>query len=230
MIYIIHIGKCGGGSLKKELRLKNKEFEGCHCNKPIIKEKFKYIILIRDPINRFISAFNWKMFRCTTKEGYDFEDLKIQDNINEIEGYKYWKDINNFAENLYDKNGNINDMALKLIENSNHLHFDINYYLEEILPFLNRNNCDIIRYEYYHDDINKVFNIESISSKSHVYTKPYNKYISDKGIQNLRKFLEKDYNCFHKLRGKNIINKEYYQNILSGNFILKNNDNDNNNI
>ena len=218
MIYIIHIGKCGGGSLKQELKKKNKDFKGCHCKKPIIKEKFKYIILIRDPINRFISAFNWKMFKCTTKE-------VNKNNINEIEGYKYWNDINNFAENLYDKNGNINDMALKLIENSNHLHFDINYYLEEILPFCNRNNCDIIRYEYYHNDISKVFNIESISSKSHVYTKPYNKYISDKGIENLRKFLEKDYNCFHKLRKKNIINNEYYQNILSGNFILKNNDN-----
>ena len=63
--------------------------------KPIIKEKFKYIILIRDPINRFISAFNWKMFRCTTKEGKNFEGLKIENNINEIEGYKYWNDINN---------------------------------------------------------------------------------------------------------------------------------------
>ena len=225
MIYIIHIGKCGGGSLRQEL--KNKDFKACHCHckKPMIEEKFKYIILIRDPINRFISAFNWKLFRCTTKVGANLEEFKKKKiyNINEIEGYKYWNDINNFAENLYDKNGNINDMALKLIENSNHLHFDINYYLEEILPFFNRNNCDIIRYEYYHDDVNKVFNIESISSKSHFYTKPYNKYISDKGIQNLRKFLEKDYNCFHKLRKKNIINNEYYQNILSGNFILKNN-------
>lgn len=46
-------------------------------------------------------------------------------------------------------------MALKLIKNSNHLHFDINYYLEEILLFCNRNNCDIIRYAYY-NDINKV--------------------------------------------------------------------------
>ena len=167
------------------------------------------------------------MFRSTTKEGYNFQGMKKITNINEIEGYKYWNDINNFAENLYDKNGNINDMALKLIENSNHLHKDINYYLEKILPFCNRNNCDIIRYEYYHDDINKVFNIESITSKRHVYTNPYNKYISDKGIQNLRKFLEKDYNCFHKLRKENIINNEYYQNILSGNFILKNNDNNN---
>ena len=113
-------------------------------------------------------------------------------------------------------------MALKLIKNSNHLHFDINYYLEEILPIFNKNNCDIIRFEYYHDDINEIFNIESVTSQCHVYKKPYNKYISDKGIQNLRKFLEKDYKCFHKLREKNIINDEYYQNIISGNYYLKN--------
>ena len=73
MIYIIHIGKCGGGSLKQELKKKNKDFKACHCKKPIIEEKFKYIILIRDPINRFISAFNWKMFSVYMKEGYNFQ-------------------------------------------------------------------------------------------------------------------------------------------------------------
>ena len=220
MIHIIHIGKCGGGSLLEEL-IEKKKIESiiCHCEKPIIKKNSKYIILIRDPINRFISAFNWKMFRCTTEEGCNFQGMsKPKSNIIEIEGYKYWKNINNFAENLYDKNDNINDMALKLIKNSNHLHFDINYYLEEILPFCNRNNCDIIRYEFYNEDINKVFNIESISKTSHVYNKKYSKYISDKGIKNLRNFLEKDYNCFHILREKNIIDNNYYQNILSGKY------------
>lgn len=162
------------------------------------------------------------MFRCLTEEGVNFQGMKKTNNINEKEGYKYWKNINNFAENLYDKKGNINNMALKLIKNSNHLHLDINYYLEEILPFCNKNNCDIIRYEYYNDDINKVLNIESISSKSHVYNKQYSKYISDKGIKNLRFFLEKEYNCFHKLRKKNIIDDDYYKNILSGKFYLQN--------
>lgn len=218
MIYIIHIGKCGGGSLKQELNKKRIKISQCHVEKPIIKKKFKYIILIRDPINRFISAFNWKMFRCTTKKGHNFQGMERPRNINEINGYLYWKNINNFAENLYDEKGNINYMALKLIKNSNHLHLDISFYLEEILPFLNKNNCDIIRFENYKDDINRIFNIETITSTSHVYKKKYSKYISEKGKKNLRKYLEKDYKCFDKLKEKNIINDDYYQDILSGNF------------
>lgn len=212
MKYIIHIGKCGGGSLMEELKKINKKIKKCHHKKPEIKNKFNYIILIRDPINRFISAFNWKKFVCSTRKK----------DSNEIKGYKYWKNINNLAENLYDKNDNINEMALKLIKSSNHLHLDINYYLKEILPFCNRNNCDVIRFEHYNDDINNIFNIE-IKSQKHVYDKKESsKYVSDKGIKNLKRFLEKDYNCFHKLKEKNIINEEYYHNILSGKFYLEN--------
>ena len=184
----------------------------------IFRKNVKYIILIRDPINRFISAFNWKMFRCLTEEGQNYQGMFKPKKKIEMEGYQYWENINKLAENLYDKNGNINDMALKLIKNSNHLHMDINFYLEDILPLCNKNNCNIIRYEYYHDDINKVFNIRQITSNNHVYNKQYSKYISPKGINNLKIFLEKDYKCFYQLREKNIIDDEYYQDILSGIF------------
>jgi len=220
MLYIVHIGKCGGGSLTIELNKKNIKFALVHCNKPKIKKDFKYIILIRDPINRFISAFNWKMFRCLTEEGKNYQGMNdaSKKNIKEVEGYKYWKNINNFAENLYDEKGNVNDAAIELIKNSNHLKFDINFYMEEILPICDKNLCDVIRYEHYKDDINKVFNIESITATSHVYDKRYSTHVSDRGKKNLRHFLEKDYNCFHKLREKNIINDEYYQDILTGKF------------
>ena len=46
---IIHIVKCGGGSLTLEVR--KKLIFNNNQNK-------KFIILIRDPINRYISAFN----------------------------------------------------------------------------------------------------------------------------------------------------------------------------
>lgn len=38
MLYIIHIGKCGGGSIKEELKKKKIIFRGCHCKKPTIKK------------------------------------------------------------------------------------------------------------------------------------------------------------------------------------------------
>ncbi len=107
MIYIIHIGKCGGGSLKQELIKKYEQFKnlywepilGCHCSKPLINSNFKYVILIRDPINRFISAFYWKMFRCTTEEGYNYQGMLKPTNSFEIEEiYKYWNNINNFQK------------------------------------------------------------------------------------------------------------------------------------
>mmetsp|Transcript_1576 Transcript_1576/g.1676 ORF Transcript_1576/g.1676 Transcript_1576/m.1676 type:complete len:437 (+) Transcript_1576:130-1440(+) len=61
-LLFLHLGKGGGGTVKD--RLKNGwkiNFDGCHprpCN-PKKKDKKNIWINIRDPIDRFVSAFNW---------------------------------------------------------------------------------------------------------------------------------------------------------------------------
>lgn len=211
-MYLVHIGKCGGGTVRKELKKNNIEFEVVHCSKPKILENYKYIILIRDPINRFISAFNWKMFR-RLDQGH-----KECKNSDEIEGFKYWKNINNLAEKMYNSKGNIRKSASKLIDSCNHLQKDINFYLDDLLNHCNKNNCKVIRYEYFKEDISKVLGIHSVESNVHVYNKYYSKYLSRKGLKNLKKFLKKDYDCFNKLRDLHLIDDDYHKKILSGEF------------
>lgn len=218
MFYIVHIGKCGGGTILIECKRKKIKFKKAHCRKPKLRKEYQYVILIRDPINRFISAFNWKMFRCLTKKGQRLHGKRPYQNTNESEGFKYWKNVNNLAENLFDEHGNINKMASQLINYSNHLHLNIHFYLNELLPFCNSNNCQVIRYEHYDDDIKKVLNIGTVNSNNHKYKSHYSKYLSDKGKENLKKLLRKDYECFRKLKEKGIIDEKYYQDISLGQF------------
>ena len=213
-LVIVHIGKCGGGSIADAIKDKLINAKSIHVKKPGYTENSEYIILIRDPISRFISAFNWKLFRCTTDEGMNYQGMPKPRGKNEIQGYKYWKSIENFAENLYNENDEINPLALKLIQSSNHLKYDINFYLSDLLPFMTKHNCKLIRCEHFDRDVKRVLGISSIGNQNHVYNKNlFSSYLTPRGKENLRRLLEKDYKCIYELREKGLIGEKYFNKI-----------------
>ena len=59
---IIHIGKCGGSAVYNTLQKHNIKYSYIHYNfnHKKFKENHKYLIMLRNPISRFISAFNWR--------------------------------------------------------------------------------------------------------------------------------------------------------------------------
>ena len=78
MYTYIHIGKTGGSYISEQCH-NVKNFNVVHMSKPQYDSSWQYIIWIRDPVARFISAFNhsvnliltWKlaslsasMYRC----------------------------------------------------------------------------------------------------------------------------------------------------------------------
>lgn len=57
---LVHVGKCGGGTIFAELQKKNYQFERYHMKRPIAHPESRYIFIVRDPLTRFVSAFNWR--------------------------------------------------------------------------------------------------------------------------------------------------------------------------
>ncbi len=57
---LIHIGKCGGGSLKAALQKAGiaGRYRIFHVSQPVFRKNMRYIILARNPLERAISAFN----------------------------------------------------------------------------------------------------------------------------------------------------------------------------
>ena len=107
----IHIGKCGGSTLTKELQDNGKNILHIHCrNINLIQKYNNYIITIRDPITRFVSAFIFKQYRSSFIN--NAKDVRP----NERAGFKYWKTVNNLAENIYNKDGTLNKTAHSFIK------------------------------------------------------------------------------------------------------------------
>ena len=59
---LIHIGKCGGASLRKTLRESGiaDELQFFHTQSPVFHKELRYIVVARNPLERAVSAFNWR--------------------------------------------------------------------------------------------------------------------------------------------------------------------------
>jgi len=111
---MIHIGKCGGKTVNTILKKNKYSIIQKHIQPVYFNSKRKYIILLRNPISRFISAFNWRYHLvCTIK-------TQINRFIGEKKLLEKYKTVNALAEDIYNLDGslNINFKKKKLIYSS----------------------------------------------------------------------------------------------------------------
>ena len=201
-LVFIHIGKCGGSTVGSELRSHNIKFTGIHITKVKYDSTKKYIIVIRNPIQRFISAFNWR---------YDIVCYKkLQQNRfkNEKNILNKYKNIDNLCQDL-----KLNQNIFNGNKNSgnyiHHLREDIFFYLEKFIDECPKKQIfGIICTETLKKDIKNIFNINVIKHKNN--NKKYDKNISDENYQILKSYLKNDYNIIDKMYKYGWINNEQY--------------------
>jgi hypothetical protein len=200
-LVIIHVGKCAGSTLREALTINNIDYKLIHLKRAIFNKNDKYVIVLRNPISRLISAFNWRY------------KLVILDRLQEIrfpgerETLLKYKDVNTFSEHIsdYDKVNNY----------IHHVYENINFYLGKFLKKAKKENIlGIITQENLNEDTKKIFNIDIgdiEKRKNDAYTY---KFMSHHGRVLLKKYLHKDYKCIDKLFKMGCLTKEQYK-ILS---------------
>ena len=187
VINVIHIGKCGGSTVNHILKKNNIKHQTIHVSKPIFDPNCKYLIVIRNPIDRFISAFNWRyklvVLDKTQQKRFKFEKDTLQ---------KYGC-INNLAENI-----DSFDIDKSYIH---HIKEDIHFYLNDFLGKCKKENIiGVITLEDLNNDIKQICNISN-DTVIHINNNKskLDKCISDLGYDLLKKYLFKDYECINKL-------------------------------
>ena len=200
LVYI-HIGKCGGSSLWRAIadspvvREKFNRIHKVHINKPPLLKNSRYLIVIRNPIRRALSAFNWrhKLVVETEAQRDRFEG--------EWEVLKKYGTLNNLAEALYV------DQVLDLnVSNEfqiiHHLKENIAFYLKDTLDYIKAEQvfC-VLSTETLNDDI---YNNLAVIEVARVHENAKNTdeskiFLSDKACENLRRYLYEDYQCIKNL-------------------------------
>ena len=205
-LVIIHIGKCGGSTVCNELESNNIKFSNIHIREAIYTPNNKYVILIRNPIKRFISAFNWRYYLVC--------DSKTQENRfdNEKNILNQYKNVDNLCHDL-EINPDIFNGSSSSGNYIHHLKEDIYFYLKSFIKKCPKKQIlGVICTETLKDDMKKIFNIDLVKHENNNHK--YNKIITDKSYEILKTYLKNDYMIIDQMYQNGWIDDKQY-NILS---------------
>lgn len=206
----VHIGKCGGSSVIEELKKKNIKFFEKHVDTFKFRKNKKYIIIIRNPISRFVSAFNWR-YKLVVEDGVQADEYE-----GEKELLEKYKSANNLAESIFNEN---NELVLDFQKDKFYIHHikeDINFYIGDLLKKCKKENIlAVLATETLNDDLKRHFDIEL---KSHLKKNTKKTPLSSLAVTNLVKYFEKDYDCIEKLNDMNLLTDIQYSNLSNKTF------------
>ncbi len=232
MIKFIHIGKCGGTTIKSLFGL----YEYHHI-KPIIDPSVKYVIWIRNPLDRFVSAFNMSHYLVHLDVStFDINNLTLDNclapnriKFKKINGYTFepnyddlirtFHSANHLAEALSDEDIKIKNKAIALMNyDCEHIYKSIGWYLDNG-DFVEKYHDQILmvgKTETMKDDVVKLATLlkKQINSKNvhERENKNQDKYLSELAVKNLLEFYkESDYRTLNILHKYNFIDDDMYK-------------------
>ncbi len=207
---LIHIGKCGGSTVRSELAKGGFKYVKKHVQRIDFDQHKKYIIVIRNPIERFVSAFNWR-YKLVVSEQIQpdrFEGEKIL-----LEKYKT---ANNLAENIYNQTG---EQHLDFRKPENYIHHiteDIDFHIGKFLSQCKRENIiAVLATETLKKDLKNHFDIEL---ESHYRKNKIKTDLSNMAVNNLVNYLRKDFACIERLNDLNLLSREQFTALSRTNF------------
>jgi hypothetical protein len=217
MLRFIHIGKTGGSTLLNIFKDNNLNIPEYHFNKNY-KLNEKYIIWLRNPLTRFVSAFNMEHHFIT----FDYKNMNVEDVTKKNcmwpkvirnliiskrnyvihprfdELIRFFENANSLAESLTSTDIERKEKAVELMNfnTKGHIFRGIGWYLNNGV-FVKRRNDNIIfvgKMETMNEDIDKLKKVINNplkirnSTMINSFSPKQSKYLSPLAIQNLIDF------------------------------------------
>jgi len=231
-IAFIHIGKTGGTTIHHLLKTKINKYKDYHLNNNYETNE-KYIIWIRNPIHRFVSAFNHSFYgvhtNVNTIKQFDIHHCLMPCRMQDSIGKKYvfsqeydklikqFTSANHLAESLSSTDENLKMKAIELMNRTEeHINKGIHWYLHKDNFLKNhRNNILFLgRTEFMKEDIQTLSNIlkveldENLKLRENIYIDKSMKYLSPLAIQNIIDwYKDTDYSTLKELLTNGLINE-----------------------
>lgn len=159
----IHVGKCAGTSINMVLNKNKIPFEQLHCNdadislKKLLSENDDrniYLISARDPIKRFVSAFNWDKYEkiiCAKRENSLWNKI-----------YQEFSSVNDLVEAFLKDDKDRKNLAEVACKSSKlHINLGLSWYIPiSVVSLLPRSRTYLVRTESFYDDLAYFLSIE----------------------------------------------------------------------
>ena len=236
-IAFIHVGKTGGTTINYLLSNTYKKNYIEYHHRKDYKKNEKYVLWIRNPISRFVSAFNHSYYGIHTKitsiKKFDFNHCLIPKRMENSIGknyvfseeydkqFKEFQNANELAESLTSTDDILRNKAMKLMKRTEeHLFKSLGWYLDNG-QFLKMNRENILfvgKTETMKNDINQlstILNVKldiNVKLRENIYVDKSMKYLSPLAIQNIINWYENtDYRALKLLLKDGWIDKETFE-------------------
>lgn len=158
-------------------------------------QQSRYLIVVRDPIRRALSAFNWR-YRLVVREGSQKNRFE-----GEFDTLCRYETLDALALSLYGENG-LDLAAARDFRAIHHLREDISFYLGDLLDAIRPVQIyGVLFTERLAWDAQRVLDVATLRTvhENKSATPPSQKHLSQQAIDNLRRFLAEDFNAIDKL-------------------------------
>ncbi len=207
MFDLIHTGKCGGTSVAAELRDRKIKFKHCHMlSRAEYAPKKSYVFLVRDPVDRFVSAYSWRQYRIANNLDVPApETSALHETI--LEKILFFErgvfddfgDVHSFAETL-STDEYVRHCMARLSMNIGHVYNGFSWHFEDILDQIAPEQImGVLRTRHLDADFHDVFGFDLVHRKNSEYPKE-GRSLSKQARTNLKEILKHEYRTLSKLQ------------------------------
>lgn len=197
---LVHVGKCGGTSAATELRGHGFRFDHVHMRRPEVGPERRYVVLVRDPIARFVSAFNWRRHLIAEASLTTPADPvgRIRHEA-ERSLLALFTDVNQFAEALVPNRGYDVSPALTMMQVIGHVPQGFGWYLDGLLRRIDPGQLlGVVQLERFAADIERLFGFAP-TARRNAQAGSSAPSLSPLGLANLTRVLAAEYETLNEL-------------------------------
>jgi hypothetical protein len=210
-LVVIHIGKCAGATVRKELNAAGMAHSEVHVSKPIYYPDKRYLILLRNPVDRFVSAFNWRS-RIIAEGLYKKSRKGIEA---EKRVFHRFLTAEQAALALFLSDGSPDFDVWRQLNCIGHVSMNIDFYLRSFLHLCDRKSLiGVVSVETLNSDMQRLFSV-GVSSFEHRNSTPgLNTQLSGLARSYLVRYLHSDYKCIMRLADFGLIPEESLEKLM----------------
>ena len=219
-LQFVHVGKCGGSTVKKLLSLspgvkkQYSSFFESHINGVVVDSSCDYLFCLRNPISRSFSAFEWRRKLILEDE--------LPDQVRRFPGerkvLRKYLSLGAMARSLYRPDGRLDQAVARDFHAVHHLRESISFYCQPLLGVLTPGNIlGVVCQESLASDCNRLLGVDvsEVRERSNASKRQIEEDLDVSAINNLRRFLVEDYQCVAALWSLGALSQQQFWSVMT---------------